>query len=126
MLGDPEVQLKPSQGRSRGISACRSDPWVLAAGQGLSQCHSMCATLVTAARLCPRELTGTAPPLRFVLQRKGSAAFIVELQRPNSSSSFKRKQSLQCAGGLQFRPGLPEPPRKEQSSAGYMANQVYY
>lgn len=83
---------------------------MLAAAQGvadakqeLSQCHSVCATRVTAARLCPRELTGTAPPLRFVLQRKGSADFIVQLQRRNSSSSLKRKQSLQCAGGLQFR-----------------------
>lgn len=90
----------------------------------LCVCHK--GYRATGAGLWPRELAGTAPPLRFVLQRKGSADFIVELQRRNSSSSLKRKQSLQCAGGLQFRSGLPEQLRKEQISAGYMANQVYY
>lgn len=82
----------------------------------LCVCHK--GYTAAGAGLCPQELTGAAPPPRFVLQRKGSADFIVELQRRNSSSSPKRKRSLQCAGGLQFRPGLPEQLRKEQISAG--------
>lgn len=120
----------------RGITAWMSDLWVLAAGgsdaeqdRELSQCHKGYSSHGSQAVSPGADRRTPPPPLRFVLQRKGSADFIVELQRSNSSSSLKRrgrKQSLQCAKGLQFRSGLPEQLRKEQISAGYMANQVYY
>lgn len=79
--------------------------------------------------VAPGADRGTPPPLRFVLQGKGSADFIVQLQRRNSSSSLKGEGGSKVYNvlkGLRFRSGLPGQLRKEQINAGYMANQVYY